>query len=186
MSENLAHTLEKLAVLLGQRNAIDESIARMIRRPAMGGHIGEFIASAIFDIELEVSATNAGFDGRFRSGPFSGKTVNIKAYGKREGLLDINVTCVPDTYLVLTGSRAAAVSSRGTHRPWVIAEAFIFDAPALVARLKARGVKLGVATSVTADVWESAKVYPRSNRGPMTLTDEAIRLLSLFGEGAKA
>lgn len=81
--------LERLASLLGQRNAVDADIASVIGRPAVVGHIGEFIAAEVFDIDLERSATRPGYDGVFRSGPLAGATVNIKFYGKREGLLDI-------------------------------------------------------------------------------------------------
>jgi hypothetical protein len=36
------------------------------------GHLGEWIASVVFDIELESSASAKGIDGRFRSGPLRG------------------------------------------------------------------------------------------------------------------
>lgn len=60
--------LERLAALLRQRNSIDADISSLIARPALPGHIGEFIAAAVFDIQLEGSATRAGYDGVFRSG----------------------------------------------------------------------------------------------------------------------
>lgn len=173
-------SLEELAGLIAQRNQVDAKIAGIIGRPAVSGHIGEYVASHVFDVALESSATNAGFDGRFRSGPYAGKSVNIKKHGKRGGWFDITPSHVPDHFLVLAGPKAAAASSRGTHRPWVITEAFLFDAPALVAKLKTHGIKLGVGTSVTAGEWENARVYPLSNRVPMTLSGEAVRLLSLF------
>lgn len=64
MDESLAH----IAALLRERNSIDASIAKVIDRPVTAGHLGEWIAAKIFDIELEESATNQGFDGHFRSG----------------------------------------------------------------------------------------------------------------------
>jgi hypothetical protein len=42
------------------------------------GHLGEWLAAQVFDIELEVTAAAAGIDGRFRSGPLPGRTVNIR------------------------------------------------------------------------------------------------------------
>jgi hypothetical protein len=42
------------------------------------GHLGEWIAVQVLDIELEVSAVSAGIDGHFRSGPLQGRTVNVK------------------------------------------------------------------------------------------------------------
>ena len=36
--------LKQLASLLARRNAIDEKIAALIGRPAISGHVGEWIA----------------------------------------------------------------------------------------------------------------------------------------------
>jgi hypothetical protein len=46
--------LKELANLIEKRNEIDRKIADIIQRPAIPGHIGEFIASRVFDIQLEV------------------------------------------------------------------------------------------------------------------------------------
>ena len=77
-----------LADLLAQRNALDARIGAIIGRPALAGHMGEWIASKVFDIQLEDSAVAKAIDGRFRSGPLAGKSVNIKIHSKREGLLE--------------------------------------------------------------------------------------------------
>ena len=122
--------LEQLASLLAKRNAIDKEISDLISRPALKGHVGEWIAQESFGVKLEESAAQKGFDGRFADGPLAGKTVNVKWYGKREGILDINPDGVPDHYLVMTGPKAAAMTSRGQTLPWVITEVFLFDAPA--------------------------------------------------------
>ena len=103
--------------LLTRRNAIDEEIARIIGRPMTSGHLGEWIASQVFDIELESSAATPFIDGRFRVGPLAGRSVNVKWYLKREGLLDISGSPAVDYYLVLTGPSSAALSSRGGTRP---------------------------------------------------------------------
>lgn len=84
------------------------------------GHLGEWIAARIFDIKLESSAATPGIDGRFRSGLLQDRTVNIKWYLKREGLLDTTASKALDYYLVPTGPPSAAVSSRDTTRPWCI------------------------------------------------------------------
>ncbi len=52
------------------------------------GHLGEWIAAQVFDIELEAPAVAAGTDGRFRAGPLPGRTVNVRRHLRREGLLD--------------------------------------------------------------------------------------------------
>ena len=75
-------SLARVASLLHERNAIDAELARLIQRPMTSGHLGEWIAAQVFDIELEASAVAAGIDGRFRSGPLQGRTVNIKWYLK--------------------------------------------------------------------------------------------------------
>jgi hypothetical protein len=82
--------MEKLAELLRERNRVSSEIANLIGRPALSGHLGEYIASKIFDIQLNASATHKGADGIFRSGSLRGKTVNVKLYGKKEGILDID------------------------------------------------------------------------------------------------
>jgi hypothetical protein len=153
--------LKRLAEAIRQRNLADEAIATIIGRPPEKGHIGEFIASRLLDIELEHSATNKGFDGRFRSGPLRGRSVNIKMYGKQEGLLDINVKSLPDYYLVLAGPRAPAATSRGGQRPIVIESVYLFETKPLMAELQKRGVTIGTATSVIRTLWDAAEVYPK-------------------------
>ena len=177
--------LERLAFLLESRNDIDEKIAALIGRPAIRGHVGEWIACEIFGVTLEENAVQEGFDGRFADGSLAEKTVNVKWYGKREGVLDINPHGVlPNYYLVMTGPKAvAAMNSRGP-RPLVITEVFLFDAPALVERLD---VRVGVATSVRQREWEAARVYPAAAPGVrLTLTDAQREALKLFAENHPA
>jgi hypothetical protein len=172
--------LERLASLVRERNQIEEGITGIVGRPAQIGHFGEYLASVIFGINLEESATNPGYDGKFVDEPLAGKTVNVKMYGKREGILDMNEAHVPDYYLVLSGPKTAALSSKGVSRPWVISEVFLFDALSLVSRSRARGVKIGVATSVISAEWERARVFPSSPSSPLVLSPDQDRLLSLF------
>lgn len=169
-----------LASLLAERNAVDATIAAIIGRPAQVGHLGEYVAGEIFGIQLEASAVQAGYDGRFRDGPLAGKTVNIKMYGKREGLLDINEKNVPDFYLVLAGPKSSQLTSKGSTRPFVIKEVFLFDAPALIERVRERGVKIGVATSVISSEWEAALIFPPPSKAPLVLADYQLGLLRLF------
>jgi hypothetical protein len=61
-------SLAEVAGLLHERNRIDARIAQIVQRPMTAGHLGEWIASRVFDIELEVSASAAAIDGRFRAG----------------------------------------------------------------------------------------------------------------------
>src|SRR3954465_3265791 len=99
MSTASSTSLMTLAVLLKERNAIDAQIATLIGRPPEKGHLGEYIAAAIFGIELEHLANAKGIDGHFLAGPLAGKSVNIKYYGKQEGLLAIAAVGSPDYYL---------------------------------------------------------------------------------------
>ena len=50
---------------LRELNLVDQQIGRLINRPMTAGHAGEWIASRIFDIELEPSAVAKAVDGRF-------------------------------------------------------------------------------------------------------------------------
>jgi len=174
--------LRELATLLHKRNDIDKEISRIIGRPSTTGHIGEFIASEIFRIELESSATTKGIDGRFIEGPLKGKTVNIKWYGKQESILDINLDSLADYSLVITGPKSAPRTSRGTTRPLVISRVYLFDMTELVNILRQRGVKIGIATSVRKSSWENSEIYPNIANKKFELTEEQKRMLDLFSD----
>ena len=177
MGEN---SLARAAGLLRERNDIDAELARLIQRPMTSGHLGEWIAAQVFDIELEASAVAAGIDGRFRSGPLQGQTVNIKSYLKHEGMLDTTESEALDYYLVLTGPPSTAVSSRGTTRPWRIDAVFLFDAHQLQSEQIMRGVKRGVASSVIKQQWIAAEIYPSSTNTQLAVSKQQAEQLKLF------
>jgi len=172
-------SLERLAELLRERNRISSEIATLLGRPALSSHIGEYIASKIFDVELYESATHKGADGQFRSGPLRGKTVNVKLYGKKEGILDVN-HAPADYYLVLTGPDSPPTSSRGGDRPLTIEQAFIFNMKKLLTELKGRGVKIGIATSIKKGEWEKTMIYPYPTNTEYTMSPEQKKQLELF------
>ena len=168
-----------LASLLQTRSSIDSEIAGIIDRPMTAGHLGEYLAAAIFGIDLELSASATAIDGRFRVGPLQGKTVNIKWYLKHDGMLDMTTSSLLDHYLVLSGPASSAMSSRNATRPWVITHVYLLDAKELAADLLGRGRKVGVASSIKADVWAAAEVYPREHP-LLPLTLEQSQALALF------
>ena len=172
------HNLEQLASLVRQRNAVESSIAELIGRPGQLGHVGEFLAAAVFDIELEQSASAPGSDGTFRSGTLERRSVNVKWYSGT-GLLDITPAYLPDYYLVLAASALSAESSKGKTRPWAIANVYLFSADSLVADLREAGVNIGTATSVRKHFWTSAEIFPRED-GPLQLTEQQRQALALF------
>ena len=176
--------LERLAGLLQKRNAVASEITTIIGRPEQIGHLGEFIASEIFGIRLADSAVHRGSDGVFAAGPLAGRTVNVKWYAKEESSLDIREDALPDHFLVLTGPRSKLVNSRGESRLWCIEFVFLFDAQVLLPLLKQRQVKLGVATSITRDIWNSAQIYPEQNSKQLILTPEQRMRLKLFSAEA--
>ncbi|MGH3639576.1 MAG: DUF6998 domain-containing protein [Mycobacterium sp.] len=160
---------------------MDAHIGRLLGRPVNTGSIGEWIAARVFDIELEAAANAAGHDGHFTTGPLAGRTVNVKAYGKQESLLDINPNAPLDFYLAFAGSKGAGTSARNTLRPFCIESVFLFDANLLHEELKIRGVKIGIATSVQRAHWDSAEIYPRANSSLLTVNDLQRRQLAAFG-----
>jgi hypothetical protein len=172
--------LRALSALLRVRHAIDDEIAALIGTTPTPGHVGEAVAAAVFDIELAASGVNPGFDGVFRSGPLAGRTVNVKAYAERTGLLDISPhPC--DWYLVLMGPPRAS-SEKGRSLPFRVEQVFLFDIVALRASLVAAGVGVGIASSVRKAFWEAARLYPQAASGlPLTLDDRMRGLLGLFG-----
>lgn len=172
--------LAELSKLIHQRNTIGSEIAALIGRPAEKGHVGEYVASQIFAIALEDSATKKSIDGHFTVGPLAGRSVNVKWYAKREGILDLTPDSPPDFYLVLAGPISAAMSSRGSDRPWLIESVHLFAAHKLVETLRARGLKLGVATSVRQELWHEAEIYPVQRVSAPLLTAEEREKLALF------
>ncbi|MGH8895793.1 MAG: hypothetical protein ACRDZ4_01925 [Egibacteraceae bacterium] len=106
--------------------------------------------------------------------------MNVKWYGKREGILDVSEHLSLDCCLVITGPRSAAASSRGATRPLLITAVYLFNATRLLEALRSRGVKLGVATSIRAHLWEAAEISPRSNNPELPLTRAQIQALELF------
>lgn len=174
--------LKKLADLIHKRNEISTEITEIIGRPAQIGHLGEYIASKILDIYLEASAVNKGFDGRFSKGPLAGKTVDVKWYAKKQGIVDLRVEDIPDYYLVFTGPHSTQLSSRGDDRLWSIDSVYLFDAHSLVDRLKERGLKVGVAASVSKEFWEEAEIYPQSKSQRLVLDVEQRQMLAMFAK----
>jgi hypothetical protein len=172
--------LIKLADLLKAHNAIGRVIASLIGRPAGIGHIGEYIAAKIFNISLVGSASTKSIDGYFQDGMLAGRSVNVKWYTKQENLLDMTPDAFPDFYLVLTGPKSKAMSSRGTVRPLVIESVFLFESSVLVAALKTRNRKIGIATSVVQGHWKEAEVYPNQQNTQLILSDEQRQMLALF------
>ncbi len=175
--------LGRLAKVIRQKNVVDDEIARIVGRPALLGHTGEYIAANIFNIKLEQSASCKDIDGHFTAGELAGKTVNIKWYAKQEGLLDVSpkASPPPDFYLVMTGPKAAALSSKGMTRPWIVTYVFLFDALELVKSLVVRGVRIGIATSVRRELWDRAEIYPTSRNRQLVLSKGEKELLALFG-----
>jgi hypothetical protein len=172
--------IEKIAAHLQARNAIDHGIAAIINRPMTSGHLGEWLASKLFDIELEPNAVTAAIDGRFATGALAGKTVNVKWYLKREGLLDVSVSDVLDYYLVLSGPASPLASSRDGVRPWCISAVYLFDARDLLADLQSRNLRTGVAASVRTALWRAAEIYPTANNPSLVVGPEQAALLELF------
>ena len=78
----------------------------------MLGHIAEHIAGRVFDIQLHERADYPGSDGYFRSGPFRGRSVDVKARSRREGFLNIREDHLPDFFLVMTGPRQRRAALR--------------------------------------------------------------------------
>jgi hypothetical protein len=173
--------LTQLAGLIRRRNLLEREITALIGRPAQPGHLGEFIASRIFYITLEESASHKSIDGRFNAGPLKGRSVNIKWYALHEGLLDITPDALLDFYLVLTGPKSGTMTSRGRVRPWTIEAVYLFDAHDLVSQLDAAGVKIGTATSVRHQFWERAEIYPHQNNPKLIVSGEQRNQIRLFG-----
>ncbi|MEU5941141.1 hypothetical protein ABZ807_18550 [Micromonospora sp. NPDC047548] len=173
--------LHQLAALLRARDDLDTGIAVVTGRSARQGDIGEFIAAQVFDIELAGTATHAGHDGTFKSGPLAGRTVNVKTYG--DAFTGIDISPHPcDFYLVFSGPPRPLGTVR--HHRWQIAAAYLLDTRRLLETLSSRGVKIGIATSIRRADLEAAQIFPDTNPdAPLRLASEQAALLALFAEG---
>ena len=172
--------LETLGELIKTKNDIESKISQIIGRPGLQGHIGEFIAGKIFDLELHEDATKRGNDGIFKSGSLAGKNANVKLYGKRESILDFNPKDPAEYYLVLTGPKSSTASSRGTNRPLVINSVFLFESGQLIKQLKERNVKIGNQVSITQEQWNDAEIFPNQRNNQLPVTEKQKELLRLF------
>jgi len=63
---------------------------------------------------------------------------------------------------------------------WLIESVYLFDAASLLNQLKARGVKIGIATSMTQTLWDKSEIYPAQNNGQWALSEEQCADLALF------
>lgn len=172
--------LAELADLLRRRNVIDQQIGMLIDRPMTAGHAGEWIASKVFDIQLEPTAVATAIDGRLRAGPLAGKTVNVKWYLKREGILDMTESPALHYYLVLAGPKAAAKDER-TIRPWRIDAVYLSDAQQLLADQRSRGAQTGVAAGIRDAQWQAAEIYPTASSTVLVLTKDQRKQLQPYG-----
>lgn len=173
--------LRRLAGLIARRNALETEISAITGRPALLGHLGEFVAARIFPIRLIKSAAHQAIDGYFYQGELAPCSVNIKWYAMREGVLDITPGFLPDFYLILVGPPPTATAALGLrNRPWKIAGVHLFDANELVDTLEMRGVRVGIASSVRRELWEAAEIYPRAICERYRISPEQRRLLDLF------
>jgi hypothetical protein len=55
-----------------------------------------------------------------------------------------------------------------------------FEMTQLLATLTARGVKIGIATSLRKADVEAARIFPPGDWSPLQLTPDQVRLLRLF------
>jgi hypothetical protein len=172
--------IKQLAELIKQRNRIAHEITKITNRPAFIGHIGEYIASVVFDIQLEESASSKAIDGFFKSGPLVGKSVNIKWYSKQDNLLAVTESGNLDYYLVMTGPKSPAESSKGKVQPWEISFVYLFDEHELSRYLIENNRKFGPAVSIRKSLWEAAEIFPTENKKLYPISSKQRNLLDLF------
>ena len=176
--------LTKLAELLRRRSVIDGEIAAILNRPVHSGHFGEYVASAIFRIELNTDARAKTHDGRFKDGPLAGRSVNVKYRTRHRGLLNLgsstDLSHHPDFYLVLAGPKIAMGPTHATGAPLCVNAAYLIESRTLLAELAARGRRPGVGRSVPRSVWDAAMVFPEPRNPRLLLSREQRDALSLF------
>ena len=58
---------------------------------------------------------------------------------------------------------------------------YLFDTLDLLAKIRSRRIKIGVATSVLMEDWEAARIFPARSGAPLRLTKAQVAALKLFG-----
>lgn len=173
---------------MARRNIVCKKISDMMKKPALTGHLGEYIAKNIFEIELHTRANQKGSDGKFKKGTLSNKTVDIKFYPIRENVLDLKppdkLEGEADYYLVFTGPKSTSNSCKGTTRPWIIENVFLFKTTQLKEELRGRNrtLKIGTATSVRECFWKEAEIFPEQTNTRLILSQKQKEELWLFSK----
>ena len=175
-------SLRTLSQLLKLRYNVDRRISHLIGRPVEKGHIGAYIASTIFDIELNNKYSAKGGDGYFRSGPLAGKSVEVK-FLIGDALVDLKLNPDFDFYLVLKGPASEAKNSR-VPRSLAIETVYLFDARKLDRQQMLRNAGRGTAASITKQQRDEARIYPPTANAPMALSAEQLQMLALFSAEA--
>jgi hypothetical protein len=110
------------------------------------------------------------------------RRLNPPPWPRRTARLDMTESAALDFYLVLTGPRAAAVSTRSSTRPWHIDAVYLFHAADLLEHQHARNIKIGVATSVLNSQRENAEIFPKPRNPLLPLSPAQASLLRLFAD----
>lgn len=175
-------SLADLAAVIAQRNDIDQAISQIIGCPAHTGHVAEFIAAAIFELDLMPTANHKHFDGTFSEGPLKNQTINVKYRGRHYGGLNMGTSQVarnhPDWYLVLAGPTSKPASSKRTTTPWAIDQVFLLNSRELLIHLN--GKRPGISTSLPKAVWKAAMLFPEAASPHYQITEKQRSLLTLF------
>ncbi len=169
-----------LAEFIRIRNVADQGIARFIGRAPHPDSIAAFVASRIFDIELQPTPGRA----RFRSGPFKDRSVQVQYASRNNGTLAMvksdHPADHPDVYLVITGQRSDVTPVVDTVTPWVVTNVYLFRTEWIIDRLISHGIEIGTATHVPKHLWEQAAVYPKANPSLYPISSRQRSALELF------
>lgn len=100
----------------------------------------------------------------------AGRTVNIKTSAARN-------TCSTLAHIRVTTTSSLLAR---LDRLECALGLYLLERERLLARLRERGVKIGIATCVQKAVWDSARIFPPAPSAPYRLTDRQHHLRSLF------
>jgi hypothetical protein len=71
-------------------------------------------------------------------------------------------------------------------RPAEIDAVYLFNAADLLAKLRNRKVKVGVATSISNSLWDAAEIFPATRNPQLPVTAAQKSLLRLFADPESA
>jgi len=168
--------LRRLSDLLHDREVIDTAIEQITSVPGGDERTIQWVASEIFDIELDLSRPSTGLVGTFQSGRLSGHTVEVRSQRTCCDVLDTKGSITCEYCMVLAGPRRHDLPT-SIRAPWNIDSVYLFEMQQVH---RERGASLAPEPTVDALQWRAAEIYPSARNSILLVNPVQAAQLQLF------